>query len=86
MMGRFHNVDGNLVAFTDAEETARDAEEAIHAQQQADYIANYKYKDDRRIAYGEIGDELDMLYWDQVNDTTTFRDHVAAVKRAHPKP
>jgi len=85
-MGRFHNVDGNLVAFTDAEETARDAEEAVQAQRRADYIANHKYKDDRREAYGDIGAELDMQYWDLVNDTTTFRDHVAAVKAAHPKP
>jgi hypothetical protein len=41
---------------------------------------------ERRDAYGNIGAELDMLYWDQVNDTTTFKDHVAAVKAAHPKP
>ena len=37
-------------------------------------------------AYGPIQDQLDMIYWDQVNTTTVWRDHVAAVKAAHPKP
>jgi len=27
-----------------------------------------------------------MIYWDQVNGTTTFKDHVAAVKADNPKP
>jgi hypothetical protein len=27
-----------------------------------------------------------MQYHDAVDDTTTWKDHVAAVKAAHPKP
>ena len=27
-----------------------------------------------------IEEQLDMMYWDQVNGTTTWKDHVAAVK------
>jgi len=27
-----------------------------------------------------------MQYWDSVNGTTTWADHIAAVKAAHPKP
>ena len=85
-MTRFHtNKDGNT-PFTSEEETARDAEEAAVAAEQADYLANHKYKDDRKLAYGDIGAELDMIYWDQVNGTTTFKDHVAAVKADNPKP
>ncbi|ANS04746.1 hypothetical protein [uncultured Mediterranean phage] len=85
-MSRFHNIDGERIQFTPEEETARDAEEALFAQKQADYIANEKYKDDRREAYGSIGDQLDMQYWDSVNGTTVWADHIAAVKAAHPKP
>ena len=85
-MPRFKNVDGVDIQLTPEEEAARDAEEAQVAQDKADYIANEKYKDDRREAYGDIGDQLDMQYWDLVNDTTTFKDHVAAVKAAHSKP
>ena len=40
----------------------------------------------RRSAYGELGDQLDMQYWDNVNGTTTWKDHVAAVKTANPIP
>jgi len=39
----------------------------------------------RRGAYGLIEDQLDMIYWDQVNSTTTFKDHVAKVKSDNPK-
>jgi hypothetical protein len=82
------NKDGTVerIPFTADEETARDAEEAQVAQDKADYIANEKYKDDRRKAYGDIGAQLDMQYWDGVNDTTVWADHVATVKAAHPKP
>ena len=43
------------------------------------------YVDLRRAAYGEIRLQLDMQYNDSVNGTTTWVDHVAAVKAAHPK-
>ena len=43
------------------------------------------YVDTRRRAYGNIGDQLDMQYHDAVDDTTTWKDHVTAVKAAHPK-
>ena len=44
------------------------------------------YRDQRRIAYPPIGDQLDMIYWDQINGTTVWRDTITAVKTAHPKP
>jgi hypothetical protein len=44
------------------------------------------YREARRNAYADIGDQLDMQYHDLVDGTTTWRDHVAAVKAAHPKP
>ena len=36
--------------------------------------------------YASIGDQLDMQYKDAVNGTTTWKDHVAAVKAKYPKP
>jgi len=41
--------------------------------------------DIRREAYGDIGGQLDQMYWDQVNGTTNWKDHIAAVKAANPK-
>ena len=40
----------------------------------------------RKIAYGDIGNQLDMQYKDSVNGTTTWKDHVAGVKSANPIP
>ena len=36
--------------------------------------------------YASIGDQLDMMYKDAINGTTTWKDHVAAVKAKYPKP
>jgi len=36
--------------------------------------------------YLPIADQLDMIYWDNVNGTTTWKDSIAATKAAHPKP
>ena len=73
------------VPFTQAEEDAADAGEAVIAKAKEDY-AKVKYKDDRKKAYGDIGDQLDMRYKDLLNGTTTWKDHVAKVKSDHPKP
>ena len=48
--------------------------------------AAVKYKTDRSKAFASTGDQLDMQYWDLVNGTTTWKDHVAKVKSDNPKP
>ena len=40
----------------------------------------------RRKAYGSWGDQFDQQFHDLIDDTTTWQDHVASVKAAHPKP
>jgi len=66
--------------------------EADYAQAVTD-LANFKfdeqengYKQARIDAYGSIADQLDMMYWDGVNGTTTWSDHIAQVKSDNPKP
>ena len=56
-------------------------------------LANSKWNDQqfgyiqaRQEAYGSIADQLDMQYWDAVNGTTNWKDHVAQVKSDNPKP
>jgi hypothetical protein len=44
------------------------------------------YKDQRRVSYPSVSDQLDMIYWDQVNKTTTWQDAVTAIKNQYPKP
>ena len=66
--------------------------DADYAQAVTD-LANSKWNDQqfgyiqaRQEAYGSIADQLDMQYWDAVNGTTTWKDHIATVKSDNPKP
>ena len=45
-----------------------------------------KYQRDRATAYDPITEQLDQLYWDKKNGTTTWVDAVAKVKSDNPKP
>jgi hypothetical protein len=56
-------------------------EEEVNAK-----IAELQVIENRKIAYGSIQDQLDMQYWDSVNGTTTWADHIAQVKSDNPKP
>lgn len=42
--------------------------------------------ENRKNAYASITDQLDMQYWDLVNNTTTWKDHIFKVKSDNPKP
>ena len=39
----------------------------------------------RADAYAPIAEQLDMQYWESVNGSRTWLDHIEAVKEAHPK-
>lgn len=43
------------------------------------------YVDHRRKNYPSIGDQLDMMYHDKIDNTTTWVDSIAAVKLLYPK-
>ena len=66
--------------------------DADYAQAKVD-LGNSKWNDQqfgyiqaRQEAYGSIPDQLDMQYWDEVNGTTVWKDHIAQVKSDNPKP
>lgn len=46
----------------------------------------YAYQRDRSSSYPSIEDQLDMLYWDKVNGSTTWQDKIAEIKTNNPKP
>ena len=52
----------------------------------ANKIAEIEVQEARKNAYASIADQLDMQYWDNVNGTTTWKDHIAKVKSDNPKP
>ena len=41
---------------------------------------------ERIIAYGNVGEQLDMQYRDAINGSTEWKDHIAAVKAGTTKP
>ena len=49
-------------------------------------IAEIEVLEARKNAYASIADQLDMQYWDNVNGTTTWKEHIAKVKTDNPKP
>ena len=81
-MTRYRLLNGNRVAFTAAEETARDAEEAAVATEKA---AN-EYKKKRREAFPSLQEQLDQLYWDKKNGTNKWVEAIDKVKSDNPKP
>jgi len=76
--------DGNPTNITDQQISDKQAELLV------DYNSK-QYQRDRTDPLGTniypaIGDQLDMLYHDQVDGTTTFKDAIKTIKDAHPKP
>ena len=66
--------------------------DADYAQAKVD-LGNSKWQEQqfgyiqaRQEAYVSVQDQLDMQYWDSINDTTTWKDHIAKVKSDNPKP
>ena len=87
-MTRFKLINGEKVAFTAEEETARDTEEAKFAAE----IAATAYKDNRQENYPAIGEQLDLLFHaidadaDLKAKLAGFYNAIKAVKDANPKP
>jgi len=80
--------DGNgayIARWNSASPQPTEAEiETAHAEWQAEYDSK-AYARARAEAYAPIADQLDMQYWDSVNGSRTWLDHIEAVKDAYPK-
>jgi len=78
----YKQVNNERLEFTDADyaQAVTDLANSKWDTQQFGYVQA------RQEAYGSIADQLDMQYWDAVNDTTTWKDHIATVKSDNPKP
>lgn len=58
----------------------------LSADPRTDEEKKQAYKDRRRLEYPTVADQLDMLYHDALDGTTTWRDAITVVKDRHPKP
>ena len=78
----FKQINEDRIEFTDADY----AQAKIDLGNQKWNKQQFGYIQDRQEAYGSVADQLDMQYWDEVNSTTTWKDHIAKVKSDFPKP
>ena len=82
---KFTNVHDVITWYSDDITQPSDSDlDAEIVRLQAEYDSQ-EYARNRATAYASTGDQLDMQYWDSVNDTTTWKDHVASVKAQFPK-
>ena len=79
-----NKVYANLVMYGGQEKPTQEFLESELARLQSEHDAQ-DYARNRATAYASTGDQLDMQYWDNVNDTTTWKDHVTSVKEQFPK-
>jgi hypothetical protein len=78
--------DGVIVWSENATDIPTDAEINAKATELENAYNNKQYQRDRQQAYASLAEQLDMQYWDRVNGTSTWKEHIDAVKAAHPKP
>jgi hypothetical protein len=57
---------------------------AKQLQLQSEYDS-LSYSRARADAYASLPDQADMQYWDAINGTTVWKDHIADIKSKHPK-
>ena len=89
-MARHHLINGIKVPFTAQEEAEWDANEAAYAAKKAKEVAvaPKPYVAKRKLAYPQIGDQLDML-WHSIDKNpdlkTKFFDFYEAIKAVKVK-
>jgi hypothetical protein len=83
-MARIKMLNGVEVALTEEEEKEIEAQ-IVKDEKRAEEYAKVKYKDDRKTAYPEIGDQLDDLF-KQGAFSKEMSDKLQQVKTDHPKP
>jgi len=92
-MTRYHNINGELIAFSAAEEAARDAEESAALTEKAatQYIRNREKFGTK--SYPELSEQLDQLFRDVAAgkfgaeaQTGEWYTAIKEVKDTNPKP
>ena len=80
--GMWAQVNGERREFTEAE-----YDQAVTDKANSDFdLQENGYITARQQAYKSIPEQLDMIYWDGVNGTNLWDEHIAEVKEDNPKP
>ena len=81
--GNFFGTEGSIPT-NYTEVTIAEINLANEEKAKAAYNA-LSYAEKRQAAYAPLSEQLDMQYWDAMNNTETWLDHIRSVKEAHPK-
>jgi len=73
----------NDITGEDLTPTQQELEDALVIANERDKIL--EIYENRIREYGEIGSQLDMIYWDKVNGTNTWEEHITSIKEKYPK-
>ena len=83
--GQISGIEGGKTTYHDGQTPPTEEEiDAKLASMISDFDAQ-EYARNRATAYPSTGDQLDMIYKDMKNSTTTHADAVEAVKTKYPK-
>ena len=74
-------VNGVVVDMTPEDIKIREAEKVRDEKEAKEYL-KVKYKDDRKMAYDPIPDQLDQIY----HDMDGWKARIKSVKDKYPKP
>ena len=67
-------------------EANTDMEDNIIRQYQLVSKPKPTYIEQRQQAYPSITEQLDMIYWDKINNTKIWQETITAIKAQFPKP
>ena len=86
---KIQNQDGSVTTFSEHSNLYNQflqdvAEQGIQIVTGPD-IHESSYQELRAAEYPSLQDQQDMQYWDQVNETTVWKDTIEAIKTKYPK-
>lgn len=75
--------DWNMEIYEGEVETGYDGN--IYIKGTAPQPPTLTYSENRRNAYPPINDQLDMIYWDKINNTNLWEEKITEIKNQFPK-
>ena len=66
------------------EEKEKQEQERLQAEQE-ELEKTPLYQRQRLKEYGDLGDQLDMIYWDKKNGSNVWETHIDSIKSKYPK-
>ena len=81
-----NKVYANLVIHDGSKSKPSESELTTELTSMQDSFDDENYKRNRESEYPSVQEQLDMLYHDQADSTTTFQTAIKTIKDKYPKP